>query len=62
LELEQPFLTALRTPGISYLKKRYRRERLTGRFDRALTVPMQIDADGILVLYLPPAERETPPN
>jgi HSP20 family protein len=46
----------------------HRRERLAGRFDRAITVPMEIDADqvkaecrdGILALYLPRAERDKP--
>jgi len=46
----------------------HRRERLTGRFDRAVTVPVEIDADqvkaecrdGILALYLPRAERDKP--
>ena len=46
----------------------HRRERLAGRFDRALTIPVEIDADrvkaecrdGILALYLPRAERDKP--
>jgi HSP20 family protein len=46
----------------------HRRERLAGRFDRTLTLPMTIDAegvraecqDGILVLLLPRAERDKP--
>jgi HSP20 family protein len=46
----------------------HRRERLTGTFDRTLTVPMQIDAngikaeyrDGILALFLPRAESDKP--
>jgi HSP20 family protein len=46
----------------------HRRERLTGRFDRAITVPVELDADnvkaeyrdGILALYLPRAERDKP--
>ncbi len=46
----------------------HRRERLVGRFDRAITVPVEIDADqvkaecrdGILALYLPRAERDKP--
>ena len=44
----------------------HRRERSTGRFDRSLTVPVEVDADGvraeyrdgILALYLPRAERD----
>jgi HSP20 family protein len=46
----------------------HRRERLAGAFDRAITVPVEIDADGvraecrdgILALYLPRAERDKP--
>jgi HSP20 family protein len=46
----------------------HRRERLTGTFDRTLTVPMQIDPngikaeyrDGILALFLPRAESDKP--
>ena len=46
----------------------HRRERSAGRFDRAVTLPINIDADkikaecrdGILALYLPRAERDKP--
>ena len=46
----------------------HRRERLAGNFDRAITVPVEIDPDqvkaeyrdGILALYLPRAERDKP--
>jgi HSP20 family protein len=46
----------------------HRRERLAGRFDRYLTLPVEIDADGvkaecrdgILALFLPRAERDKP--
>ncbi len=46
----------------------HRRERLTGRFDRAVTLPASIEADGakaecrdgILVLFLPRHERDKP--
>jgi len=46
----------------------HRRERLAGRFDRAVTLPVGMEADGvkaecrdgILVLLLPRAEREKP--
>jgi HSP20 family protein len=46
----------------------HRRERLSGRFDRALTLPVEIDPngvkaecrDGILALFLPRAERDKP--
>ena len=46
----------------------HRRERLSGTFDRTLTVPMQINADGIkaeyragvLALFIPRAESDKP--
>jgi HSP20 family protein len=46
----------------------HRRERAAGRFDRAVTLPIRIDAtgvkaeyhDGILALYLPRAEQDKP--
>ena len=46
----------------------HRRERRGGIFDRAITLPVEIDADavkaecrdGILALYLPRAERDKP--
>jgi HSP20 family protein len=46
----------------------HRRERLSGRFDRTVTLPVQIDADrvkaeyhdGVLALSLPRAERDKP--
>jgi HSP20 family protein len=46
----------------------HRRERLAGRFDRALTLPVEIDPegvkaecrDGVLALFLPRAERDKP--
>ena len=46
----------------------HRRERLAGGFDRAITLPVEIDADkvkaeyrdGILALYLTRAERDKP--
>ena len=46
----------------------HRRERMAGTFDRAVTVPVEIDAervhaecrDGILALHLPRAERDKP--
>lgn len=44
----------------------HRRERVAGRFDRTLTLPIEVDADrvkaeyrdGVLALLLPRAERE----
>lgn len=46
----------------------HRRERLAGRFDRSIALPIEIDAqqvraeyrDGILALHLPRAERSKP--
>jgi len=46
----------------------HRRERRAGHFDRAITVPVQIDPDGVraecrdgvLALYLPRAEHDKP--
>jgi HSP20 family protein len=58
------------TKAVSYGEKSsvHRRERLAGRFDRAITLPVEVDAekvkaecrDGILALYLPRAERDKP--
>ena len=46
----------------------HRRERLSGVFDRTLSVPMQIDPDriqaeykdGLLALFIPRAEKDKP--
>lgn len=46
----------------------HRRERLSGAFDRTISLPLQIDAngiraeylDGILALFIPRAENEKP--
>jgi HSP20 family protein len=46
----------------------HRRERLSGQFDRAVTIPLQIDPDrvkaeyrnGMLALFLPRAEKDKP--
>ena len=58
------------TKSVSYPDKAgvHRRERLSGRFDRAMTLPVEINADavkaecrdGILALYLTRAERDKP--
>ena len=58
------------TKSVSYPEKAgvHRRERLAGRFDRAVTCPVEIDPDGvkaecrdgILALFLPRAERDKP--
>jgi len=58
------------TKSVSYGEQSsvHRRERLAGRFDRAITLPVEVDADkvkaecrdGILALYLPRAEHDKP--
>jgi HSP20 family protein len=56
------------TKSVSYPDKAglHRRERLAGRFDRVVTLPIEINTDdvkaeyqdGILALYLPRADRD----
>jgi len=58
------------TKSVNYPDKAslHRRERLAGRFDRAVTLPVEIDPDGvkaechngILAVFLPRAERDKP--
>jgi HSP20 family protein len=58
------------TKAVNYPERAgvHRRERLGGRFDRALTLPIEIDpegvraecSDGILALLLPRAARDKP--
>lgn len=58
------------TKAIEYSKgaSLHRRERLAGRFDRTVTLPVEIDSDrvkaecrdGILALFLARAERDKP--
>ncbi len=58
------------TKSVNYPEKAslHRRERLAGRFDRAVTLPVEIDPDGvkaechdgILALFLPRAARDKP--
>jgi HSP20 family protein len=58
------------TKSVNYGEKvsLHRRERLAGRFDRAMTLPIEINPeevkaeyrDGVLVLFLPRAERDKP--
>jgi len=58
------------TKSVNYPEKAalHRRERLAGRFDRAVTLPVEVDPegvkaecrDGILALFLPRAERDKP--
>jgi HSP20 family protein len=70
LEVKGRTIRIAGTKSVSYGEKSsvHRRERLAGRFDRAITLPVEIDAekvraechDGILALYLPRAERDKP--
>ena len=58
------------TKSVTYGDKAalHRRERLAGSFDRAIALPLEVDADrvkaeyhdGVLALYLPRAERDKP--
>ena len=58
------------TKALTYPEKAgvHRRERLSGRFDRAVTLPVEVNADGvkaecrdgILALFLPRAESDKP--
>ena len=58
------------TKSVSFPDKAgvHRRERLAGRFDRVISLPVEIEADGvraechdgILALFLPRAERDRP--
>jgi HSP20 family protein len=58
------------TKGVTYPEGAgvHRRERLSGRFDRAVSLPIEINADGvkaecrdgILALFLPRADRDKP--
>ena len=58
------------TKSVTYGEKvsLHRRERLAGRFDRAVTVPIEVNPeggkaecrDGVLALFLPRAERDKP--
>src|ERR1700754_141425 len=58
------------TKSVNYPEKAsiHRRERLQGRFDRSITLPIEVDQDrataefrdGILAITLPRAERDKP--
>jgi HSP20 family protein len=58
------------TKNVNYSEKAsvHRRERLAGRFDRAISLPIEIDGDrvkaechdGVLAVWLPRAERDRP--
>lgn len=70
IEVKGNTLRIAGTKKIDYSEKAslHRRERLAGRFDRTVTVPIQIEPDGvkaecrdgILALFLPRAERDKP--
>ncbi|MGO9422362.1 Hsp20/alpha crystallin family protein [Roseiarcus sp.] len=61
-------LSGEKTLGFPEKAAVHRRERLSGRFDRAVTLPVEIDPDGvkaeyrdgILALFLPRAESDKP--
>ena len=61
-------LAGERTVGYPEKEAVHRRERLAGRFDRAVTMPIEINPDGvkaeyrdgILALFLPRAESDKP--
>jgi HSP20 family protein len=58
------------TKAVKYPEKAsvHRRERLSGRFDRSVSLPIEVDTDavkaeyrdGMLALFLPRAERDKP--
>ena len=70
VQIKDHTLRVTGTKKVNYEKKAsvHRRERLEGRFDRTITLPVAIEADqvkaelrdGILALYLPRAERDKP--
>ena len=61
-------LSGVKTVAYAEKSAVHRRERLAGRFDRAVTMPVEINPDGvkaeyrdgILALFLPRAESEKP--
>jgi HSP20 family protein len=61
-------LSGRKTPKYPENSSLHRRERLFGRFDRTLTLPVEIEADkvqanyndGVLALLLPRAEHDKP--
>ncbi|HUK09088.1 MAG TPA: Hsp20/alpha crystallin family protein, partial [Stellaceae bacterium] len=61
-------IAGTKTAGYGEKASVHRRERLAGSFDRAVSVPVEIDTervkaecrDGILALFLPRAERDKP--
>ena len=61
-------LSGLKSVGYPETAALHRRERLAGQFDRAVTLPVEINPDGvkaeyrdgILALFLPSSENEKP--
>lgn len=61
-------LSGAKTVGYPDKAALHRRERLAGRFDRAVTIPIEINPDGVkaeyrdgvLALFLPRAESDKP--
>jgi len=70
IEVKDNAIRIAGTKAVDYEEKAslHRRERAAGRFDRAVTIPVRVDADrvkaeyhdGILALYLPRAEQDKP--
>jgi HSP20 family protein len=70
VEVKNNTLRIAGTKSVAYDEKAslHRRERMSGRFDRTVTIPADIDAnkvraeyrDGILALYLTRAEHDKP--
>ncbi len=68
IRIERNTLRISGSKSVEYADKAamHRRERAAGRFDRAVTLPIDIDTDkiraecrdGILALHLPRAERD----
>ncbi len=61
-------LSGTKTVGYPEKASLHRRERVAGRFDRTMALPIEVDADsvkaecrdGILALFLPRAEQDKP--
>ena len=70
IEVKDRTIRLAGTKSVEYPKKAgvHRRERLAGRFDRVISLPVAVDADGvkaecrdgILALFLPRAEHDKP--
>jgi HSP20 family protein len=70
VQVKGPTIRLAGTKSVNHPEKAslHRRERLAGRFDRAVTLPVEIDQDGvkaechdgILAVFLPRAERDKP--